>query len=141
MTAVAPSTDVNADEPASAHFYDALCRVFPGCYPADAQSVTLVALLDDASLATVIAVGSDPRGADARLLWSDDDWADLVQATSVAARPRGKRDHRLVPVMLGPILSGAIDGRGPCPPDALGGEVLERASEEFLSPLIKRIHG
>lgn len=132
----APCGDLTPEE-----FREALCQLLPGSRPSEAFSVSLVALLDDASLATLVAVGPDHGDSRRRLVWSDEAWADLLQGLHDSARPPDGRHRTLIPVMLGPILYGVIDWRGPCLPDALPGDVVERASEAFLPPLINRIHG
>ena len=141
MTAIAITREAPCGDFTREEFSEALRRVLPGSQPSEALSVSLVALLDDGSLATVVAVGSDPQGDSGRLLWTDHDWAELVEAGAVNPRPSCGGDRTLIPVMLGPILYGAIDWRGPCPQGALRCEVVERASEEFLASLIRRIHG
>ena len=141
MTATALVREAPCGDLTQEEFLEALRRVLPGSRPAEALSVSLVALLDDGSLATVVAVGLDPQATHGRLLWSDDHWTDLVETGSARARPSRGQGRTLIPVMLGPVLYGAIDWRGPCPTDALKGEVVDRASVEFLAPLIKRIHG
>ena len=141
MTTVAITRESPCGDFTPEEFAETLRRVFPGSRLSDAVSVSLVALLDDGSLATVVTLGSDTRARHGSLLWSDPDWTDLLATASTGARISHGRDRTLIPVMLGPILYGAIDWRGPWPQDPLRCEVVDRASEEFLASLIKRIHG
>ena len=141
MTTVTIAREAPCGDFTSEEFAETLRRVLPGSQPSDALSVSLVAVLDDGSLATIVTVGSETRARHGSLLWSDPDWTDLLATASTGARISHGRDRTLIPVMLGPILYGAIDWRGPWPQDALRCEVVERASEELLASLIKRIHG
>ena len=139
MTAVALTREPAGDALTPEDFIDALGRVLSGSSPSSASSVALVALLDDGFLEAVVEWGIQHEGEGSRhLLWSDPDWSGLVQLGR-AQRSLGTRDRTLVPVMLGPVLYGAIDWRGPLPSQVLAGDVEQRAASEFLAPLIKRI--
>ena len=141
MTAVALTREPVCDALTPEDFIEALGRVLPGSSPLSASSVALVALLDDGFLEAVVEWGTQHEAEGRRhLLWSDAEWAELIQL--------GHEQHSLstpgrtlVPVMLGPVLYGAIDWRGPLPSRALAGEVDQRAASEFLALLIKRIGG
>ena len=137
FTAIVPEAEHDAPAPES--FLRALSRVFPGSSPAAADSVTLVALLDDGCLEDLIALGTAPRASTSGLLWSDRDWAALARIPHGAGEQAGDAERTLVPILLGPILYGAIDWRGPLPTESMDGGVHERAVAEFLDILISRV--
>lgn len=131
----APCSDFTPEE-----FREALRRVLPGSRPSEALSVSVMALLDDGSLASVASLGSVPQVSQGRLLWCDDDWSNFVRSGPDVPRIFMTQERLLVPVLLGPVLYGVIDWRGPQGQVILDADVHARAAEEFLPALAKRIH-
>lgn len=141
MTALAPLGVAPDDGVASADFVGALCRVFPAARPDAARYVAVVALLDDGTLETVVERGRQASGDTGDGLWRDDAWRELARVgrEGVDIGVVSRSDRTLVPVMLGPVLYGAIDWRGSAPSGPWPSDVIERAAEEFLALIIERV--
>ena len=141
MTALAPLGVAPGHSATSTDLVGALRRVFPAASPDAARYVAVVALLDDGTLETVAERGRQASGDPLDGLWGDEAWRELARVgregfdIGIVSRS----DRTLVPVMLGPILYGAIDWRGSAPSGPWPSDVIKRAADEFLELVIERV--